>query len=102
MFPDTDELLEKARSLYSNGCPNSAIRCLNMFLRLEGDDPEAYFLRGCCHTLVSDPEAALEDFDKCILLDGSNTEAYLEKGNTLQYLGDKEGAIEQYEKAQAL
>ncbi|MFN6559077.1 MAG: tetratricopeptide repeat protein [Nostoc sp. ChiSLP01] len=76
-----------------------AIAYYNRALRLNPNNPDAYFQRGVASYQLQNYKAAFKDFEQTVRLSPNNALAYVNRGLARDALGDTEGALSDYNQA---
>jgi len=100
-FPQesVDAILERGYTKYMDGDCAGAIEAYNLALEKEKNNPEAYYLRGVCKSLLDKNKEAIEDFNLAIRYNPKYAEAYFEKAFSHYALDENETALSFYTKA---
>ncbi len=89
-----DELLDEAWEALEEGRAEAALALCDRALRLDAQNPDAYYVKGRALLDLGREEEALKQFDRCLKLDGAYYEAMLAKAETILELGeDPEEAV---------
>ncbi len=67
-------------------------------IALNGSNPEYYYHRGVCRSMLQRDSEAIEDFNKAIALRANYAEVYFERAYSYYILGDSEKSIRDYNK----
>jgi tetratricopeptide (TPR) repeat protein len=77
---DFESLIEQGYEHYKNENYSSAIAAFNAAEKLDKSDPELYYLRGVCYSLLNKYQEASADYDRALRLKPDYAEVYFEKG----------------------
>lgn len=94
-----EQLMDEAYALYEMQSYEEAIAAFGKAAVVKPDEPEVYYLRGVCRSLLGEMEKALVDYDKALALDPEYAEVYFEKGYLYFMESELEKALENFNKA---
>lgn len=81
---------------YMKADDNNAIKFMDLSIKKDKSDPDAYFIKGMTFNYLGQLEKAIESFEKAIELDSSNTNYYSGLGDSYLNLKKYEKALNSY------
>lgn len=94
-----EEWLDSGYESYTNGDYGEAIVKFQSSIKLDGNNPETYYLMGVCQSQLQLNLQALKNYDKALSIDPNYAEVHYEKGYSLFSLNRYKEAIESFDKA---
>lgn len=91
--PSAEDLISLGGSKANKRDYRGAIADYNQALRINPNNPDAYFRRGTAHNELKEYQAALEDFNQVVRLSPKNAFAYAYRGLARVQLKDYKGAL---------
>ncbi|MBI3850490.1 MAG: tetratricopeptide repeat protein [Verrucomicrobia bacterium] len=76
----SDQLLEKAKTAYTNNKRQEAMALATQAIEVEPKNPRSYFVRARFHEESHEPAKAIADYDEAIKLDPRLADAYQHRG----------------------
>ncbi len=96
---EAQEAYENGVSAYEAGNYKKALRQLNLAIRLDAENIDAYYYRGMVQEFSGKLREALKDYTKATKLDDSNADYLLRRGIVYYKIGKDKKAIADFSKA---
>jgi tetratricopeptide (TPR) repeat protein len=64
----------------------------NEAIKLDPDNPDAFYQRGLAKIDLNDYYGAIADFDEALMINSEFADAYMQRGSAKSFIGDKAGS----------